>query len=288
MPFYEVRFLKASTGRSNKARIYAYDEDELRHSIKARGNELVSFEVSPEPEATEPQLQYLRSLGVTFSGALTLQEASSLIDNAKSRQQPADAAMRSLLHSLKVEVNRFTSKREAYHRICAALAQRDPIELATWYVYRVYRNNFNRSAGPEITDWCNDRFRQIAEEIVADHKLLRSLIKAREESETGFRWFGTFHSPDGNTYYGDSRSTAVHKHVIATLRRTGLCPDKASTLQNRASYSSSSPAREERDRFTVPAGHSDAIQPGALDKKTGCVLPMLFVLSGIASAYWII
>ncbi|HEV7251473.1 MAG TPA: hypothetical protein VGN93_31230 [Shinella sp.] len=285
MPYYDIRFIKAATGRSNKARTYAYDEAELRQKLARDGDELVSFETAKETEASEAQLNYLRALGVRIAGPLTSPEASSLIDNAKTRQEPADAEMRATLHALRVEVNRFTSRRDAYHRIRQELVRRGPAELAPWYVYRVYRTNFDRAKGDGIRDWNHPEFIRIAGEIRKDEKLLRSLLNASETSASGFRWFGPFHAPNGDTYYGDSRSTAVHKYTIAALREAGLCPAGHVERVN-------APILEKRPvaetRLDLERSSSHASLPPATASRTGCALPVLFAIGTIVGTYWLI
>lgn len=232
MPVFKYRFIKPQTGRQNSASRYAYDEATLRAELAGAGvTELISVEELPAERATDRQIDYLRDLGVTVPPDLTKAEASDLITNATKRRFPMDSKGRALAEYYKIEATRFMSKQSLYSRIAGELRQRgDPVQMAEWFVYRVYRGHFDRTS-PGIETPADTRLREVAEALTGDVSAFSSLRRAYESTEYGFRWFGPFNAPDGYSYDGDSRRTACFKFVHERLVAAALLPDRQKVEQ---------------------------------------------------------
>ncbi|MFN4124462.1 hypothetical protein [Pannonibacter indicus] len=192
---------------------------------------LAKAEIVPEavrqvdaPAASEAQLDYLKSLGVMHPPLLTRAEASALIDNAKRGWHPADGRVHELARHLKVEAPIYASKARVYAAILAAMRTRSDIDLARWYIFRVYRADFNKGAvggfeSPELP-----LFQRGAEALCSEERVLASLQRAADASQTEWRWFGSFVGDQGITQTGDSRQTAAYKFARKFLLDNGVRP----------------------------------------------------------------
>ncbi|UFW79992.1 hypothetical protein [Rhizobium sp. SU303] len=224
MPRFNYRFTKASTGRANKASRSAYDEAELRAALSLEGIQPIDVEMEPPEASTERQTDYLRDLGVSWSGSLTKHEASDLITNAQERKSPMQPSLGRLARHYRVEVTRYTSKESLYRRICSQVSSNsDGRELAEWFTYRVYRTGCDRH-GAMIDHPGDDRLRTATNALLQDDAGMRSLWRAARETDSGFRWFGSFEGDDGQRITGDSRNTACFKLAYGELLRAGLVP----------------------------------------------------------------
>jgi len=261
MPDYQFRFIKSETGRKNIGRKYAYDEAELFEILAKEGVVPIEVEALPARMVTEPQLAYLSNLGVSVPPALTLEEASDLIDNAKGRHAPVGLDGHALARRFRVEVTKYVSKRSLYKRITNSCAQaEDPYELALWFTYRVYRANFDRTKSPQ-SGLDDPRLQLIARDLVADVSSLRSLKKAAASPfSTGFRWFGQMRAPNGETHTGESRGTACFKFAHGRLSALGLVPAQPKSDKEVARAIKRSSTPEEKARMSdVPAARSGCL-----------------------------
>jgi len=245
MPGYSYTFINPATGRLNTRKGHAYDEAELREGLRLKGIEPVSLDELPQRPATGPQIEYLRSLGVRVPSGLLITEASSLIENAKGKLEPAGKRDREIADLLRVEINKYSSKSEIYKHVLNALQERPVAHLAAWYAYRVYRSSISgsrRKGGPMPDADC---FRVIGEDMALDERALRSLLKAANETDyCAFRWFGQFVTPDGATLQGDSNRTYAYQFARNALIETGLLAqmksgEAASKEQNGSWFSTS-------------------------------------------------
>lgn len=218
MAEFEYRFVKATTGRVNKGRVGAYDEEEARAILLSRGITVSEIEKLPPDLATERQLDFLRDLGGVAPPGTTKREASDLIDNAQFKRIPAPPALRPIATRYRVEITQYTSKENLYRAVVSTLrANRDLKALAEWYAFRVYRSGCQRQASGVLVLPSDPRFAEVAEEILADVSLVASLQREAERTSTGFRWFGQYR---GNQ--GDSDRTAVFRFTATALASKAL------------------------------------------------------------------
>lgn len=221
VPVFEYRFVNPSTGRKRKGARRAFDQDQL---IELLGRENVyPDEVTEvaEPPPTEPQMELMRDRGIGFPIDVTKAEASNLITNYFDRREVADATDFDLAEALRVETSRFASKATLYRWILADMVRRGPEDLATWYVYRVYRDAYDRD-GPGIRDPLDSRFVQIGAAIAADRRLRTSLSRAATQSRVHFRYFGEYTTPDGVDLHGDGDRSEVYKFALDEIAALGL------------------------------------------------------------------
>lgn len=223
MAYFSYRYRKPSTGKINKGRRSAYDVDELRSMLAADGIEEIQDIVrEPDMPATHAQLGYLRDLGVRWDGNLDIREASDLIDLTKSGRSIAGGYERGLAHFFKTEATRFASKATIYDRIAQTLVEKgDAFGLAKWYVFRVYRDGFDRKFGPGLENPDDPSLVSIARALVDDDRLIRSVLREAPEAR-GWRWFGRYVAPDGAEHHGASRKTAAYEFVRSRLFMKGM------------------------------------------------------------------
>lgn len=245
MPEFKFRYIKRSTGRANSATLSAFDEAHLKEILSGNEEvaELLDVTVLSAPEATDRQLAYMADLGVRPSRALSIREASDLIDNAQSRRQPASDDDRMLAARYRIETTEFTSKAVIFQRILVKVSG-DPVSLSRFFVYRVYRDALGDERTGAITDPNHPLFEEIAAALRADPSTIQSLQRQAKTSTTAFRWFGDIAGRDGVLLRGDSTATAAFKAAVAGLSQNGLY--SVNRRENSGRRSSSSRASSER------------------------------------------
>ncbi|PZR77897.1 MAG: hypothetical protein DI537_42685 [Stutzerimonas stutzeri] len=218
MARFEYRFVKASTGRTNKGSGTAYSQAELIADLGRKGIEPFDIVEVPLPPATEAQLDYMRDLEIPVVAGLDIREASDLITNKLEGLQPGSDADRRMAETFEIETTRFTSKDRIYGAIVRNLRARDDkSELARWYAYRVYRSNRERARGGLLTDPFDPRFEDVGKSLLSDSAALKSLTTAASSTLHDFRWFGKFNGREG-----DSTRTIAYKATDAALVSVGL------------------------------------------------------------------
>jgi hypothetical protein len=219
MPEFEVAFREK--GRLKRRKRAVFDEAELLEWLACEGIAAESIkQLVPRP-ATDPQLAYLADLKVRVTRPLTLDEASDLISNAKKGREPADAQTREVARKMRVEVTDFASKSKIYYLVLDKVRQGPVKDLARWYVYRLYRAEFNKGRIGGLDDPFDPMFDSIADAICANPQLVSSLKRAASSSSNAWRWFGEYKSPDGELHNGESRRTAVYSYVRDGLKAAG-------------------------------------------------------------------
>lgn len=221
MPNFEYTFVNPATGRTNRRARRAYDEEALREALAQEAIVPATVSLLAEEPATGPQLDYLAKLGIGIPGPLSKDEASALITNRLERREIAAPEDFVVAKELRVEVPRFCSKKELYARIFAAMQQRSVEDQSRWYLYRVYRNNFDRKAAG-IGSPNDVQMRMLARQLAQGDEFCRSLRRVSAASQTHFRWFGKFRSPDGVEHLGDGVDSAAYRIAHDALTGAGL------------------------------------------------------------------
>lgn len=272
MPEYTVKYLNKKTNRLNKIKKYAYDEETLIASLVDEGIDAKEILLNEPKLATAAQIRYLHELGDDDFPGMTLEEASDLIENAIHKREPTDKAGVEIAKIYNIPITAFTSKDKIYKKVLLTVQNRSTLELAKWFVFRVLRANFDRSAGTSIS--LNDSIVQaIANEILADKNLVKSLERASRESSTGFRWFGSFVSSNGREYTGDSKRTGVYKYTYERLANEGFIVSSGRKTEN----------NEETDSALITTSHIKDKQEVSLIKRMSKgflkILLFLFIAS---------
>lgn len=224
MKEFSYKFMNAKTGRLNTGRIVAYDQEEFERILQEKGHEniqdLNELSVAERP-ATEAQLAYLAHLGGNSQEDITLREASDMITNLQENRKPAEQKDRNLAHYYKIPVTRYTNKDAIYRLITQTLTdpKRD-VDLIQWYLYRVYRNCFDRNRAADFSHPKHPALKRMATELATDKSVTKSIRTEANKGET-FRWFGTFTTARGSQYSGASRATLAYRVARKMLVEQG-------------------------------------------------------------------
>lgn len=220
--YFEYEFKKVSTGRRSKRNRYAVDEAGLRAALAhdQQVGEVFSVRLGEAIPASDAQLDYLRDLiGRLPKAGLSMLEASDLITNAKDLRHPADERDRRLAERFGADFTNYSSRAAIFDRITSKWI--DEVHLARWFVYRVYRDGFDRGAVDGVDDPDHEVLAGIAAEMVSSRDLWLSLYDAAGASFCGFRWFGALPTPEGVHIIGDHEGEA-YEFVASRLDVMGL------------------------------------------------------------------
>jgi hypothetical protein len=228
LPRYECRITKSSTGRANKRVLSGWNEAAVRDVLLAEKDvsEILSIKRIVEP-ASQAQLDYLRDLTGAMPSGLEMREASDLIDNALRRWAPGNERDRSVAAHFNLDVSRYASKASIFRQVTVYLSElADSLQLAQWYVYRVYRQAKNRgSVGDDL--WLDaPKIRDIANAMLRDGAVVESLRRAAKDQSCGFRWFGAMSMPDGTIVNGESDRTKAYEFARKALQASGLIDNR--------------------------------------------------------------
>jgi hypothetical protein len=230
MLIFEFAYKKQSTGRINRAVRYAMSEGSHREVLAHDSDigEILSCEQRKPLPATDAQINYLKDLMRSIPSGINVTEASDLIDNAKEKREPGSFLDRQLAQRFGVEFSRYTSKAKIFTFITHKVKQnKDPLDLAIWFVYRVYRDGFDRNSSMPISEPDDDRLRAIAVDLTKTPYDVNILREAAEYSSKGFRWFGDLVNADGSIIYGDDDESQAYKMVASKLENAGLIDRKS-------------------------------------------------------------
>lgn len=226
MVLFEYEFKKKSTGRRNKRTRYARGEEGLRRAIlhDPEVGEILSVAVARMPAASQAQLDYLRDLTGRVPPGLTMLEASDLITNALEKRVPAEEADRILAERFGAPFTRFSNRKTLFERITGS--DLDDRNLAIWFVYRVYRDAFDRTMRSGIDNPDDSRLTSIAGALVSNADVMASLRRMQENTQTGFRWFGDLQMEAGELIAGDDASSIAYEYAANLLEAVHLIDRK--------------------------------------------------------------
>lgn len=226
MILFEYEFRKKSTGRRNKRTRYARGQEALRRALShdPEVSEIISVSVAPMPAASQAQLDYLRDLTGGAPPGLSMLEASDLITNALEKRVPADERDRLLAERFGAPFTRFSNRKAIFERITRS--DLDDRNLAIWFVYRVYRDAFDREARSGIDNPDDSRLISVADALVRNPEAMASLRRMKGETQTGFRWFGNLQAEAGQLIAGDDASSIAYEQAANLLEAVHLIDRK--------------------------------------------------------------
>lgn len=149
---------------------------------------------------SERQLNYLKDLGVVIPEGITNIDASCMISRAMGEDSlgSPSASLIALANGFNLQYSAFVGEKELFALI---VSQKNDRNRAALYVYGVARAMCGLSFGNMLEDPEVDRYYSIADKIVADPALLKSLKDRTPED-----------------YKKPYRGTAVYKAVITNLK----------------------------------------------------------------------
>lgn len=128
--------------------------------------------------ATEAQIDYATSLGLSFPATITKLEMRDLLDSHLGEDPRAPAWLIQYSSQVGATFTRYSGTALQYARVAATLASRSDVELAAWLIYHVCRKAAGRGVENDPRQFCSPEFaRWAATQLVADASALRSLKK---------------------------------------------------------------------------------------------------------------
>ena len=224
MPLYEVKGKGKDTGRKRKRTYSAANELEAKRLAEVDGTLVDEItEMPPEPP-TERQLDYAKDLGISIPANASKDDVSDLISLKVDRDRPATERHKNFGRMYNLEFSDFIGKKRLFSRIQFALsASGREKELLSWFTFRVYRGLFYGSENAPISKPDDPIIEEIAEELVTDEKVIKSV---RRYNGSDLIWFGTWTSPDGYVHTGGSKRTEAYKQVSSMLKERVTFPTK--------------------------------------------------------------
>lgn len=237
MPSYEIKGKGKDTGRKRRRIYSAPNEVEARQLAEDDGTLVEEVtEIPPEPP-TERQLGYAKDLAISIPATATKDDLSDLISLKVDRDKPATERHKNFGRIYGLEFTNYIGKKALFDRIQAALVTpgREK-ELLSWFTFRVYRGLAGGADSAPIASPNDPTIEEIAEELVADEKIIKS-VRRYEGSE--LVWFGEWTSPDGYVHTGGSNRTAAYKQTSSLLKQRAKLPEKprkrsSSSVQQRS------------------------------------------------------
>ncbi len=216
MPNYSIEGKGKDTGRKRRRIYLAANESEARRLAEEDGTLVESIsELPPEPP-TERQLEYAKDLGINIPSDATKASISDLISLKVEKDKPSTARHRAFAEQYGIDVTKYIGKKALFDRIHASLStQGRENELLAWFAFRVYRELTNGADDAPIDDPGNPLFHAIADELVSDEKIIKSIRRYRGRD---LIWFGEWTAPDGGLHTGGSNRTMAYKQVASLLR----------------------------------------------------------------------
>ncbi|BBO87021.1 hypothetical protein [Desulfosarcina ovata] len=222
MPRYEIQGKGKDTGRKRKRTYSAASESEARQLAEEDGTLIEEVtEIPPDPP-TQRQIDYAKDLGISIPANATKDDVSDLISLKVDRDKPSTERHKKFARAYGIEFTDYIGKKALFNRIQAALVSpgREK-KLLSWFTFRVYRELISGADNAPIDAPDDPIIEEIAEELVTDEKILKS-VRRYEGSE--LIWFGEWTSPDGYVHTGGSNRTAAYKQVSSMLKERAQFP----------------------------------------------------------------
>jgi hypothetical protein len=221
-----LREHKSKESGQKRKRIYSTaPKSEARRLTKNDGILVEEVTELPPDPPTDRQLEYAKDLGISIPPDATKDDLSDLISLKVDKDQPSTERHREFVKKYGIELTEFVGKKALFDRIQAALvAPGREKELLSWFTFRVYRELAKSAANAPIQGPDDQTIQEIAEELVSDEKIVKS-IRRYEGRE--LIWFGEWTSPDGYVHTGGSNRTVAYKQVLSLLKEKAIFPEKS-------------------------------------------------------------
>lgn len=201
---YEIAGVGDVSGRKRKTVVEAIDEEEARRLAHVAGIRAEVVTRLPEPLATDRQKNYARDLGIEFDDGVTIKQMSYLISAAA--EEPATPYQLRVAERLDLEFSKYAFKSSEYiNNVVQARLGHDSRDyyavVAGSYVYSVARYmNKERWDDPMHAAISQEKVQQIAEKILADERVLKSILRQTESRRIGILHFEEGVSKDTLAY----------------------------------------------------------------------------------------
>lgn len=216
MPKYKISGKSRESGRKRVITHQAIDEISAKAYAEGLGIDVVELIQLPEDPPTERQIEYAGSLGIDIPNACTKSELSDLISVVVDKDKPCDTRHFDFAKIYAVDCTRYIGKKLLFDKIQEELIKPgNELNMISWFSFRVYRELVSGKINPELDDPRNTIFMSIAQELISDDKVIKSIKKY---SGRNLIWFGEWTSPGGHLMSGGSIQTIAYKTVSKILR----------------------------------------------------------------------
>jgi hypothetical protein len=216
MPKYKISGKSRDSDRKRVITHQGINEISARAHAEGEGIDVVEIIQLPEETPTERQIEYAVSLGINIPNGATKSELSDLISMAVDKDKPSDARHLQFAKFYGVDFTRYIGKKLLFDRIQEELIKPgNELNMISWFAFWVYRELVSGKINPELDDPRNAIFISIAQELVSDEKIIKSV---KRYNGRDLIWFGEWTSPSGYLMSGGSIQTMAYKTVSKILR----------------------------------------------------------------------
>lgn len=226
MSYFDVQGYGKSTVRKRTRRYFGRTKEEAINAAAADGtlvetiNEVPDAAPVAEP-ATDRQISYARSLGLSFPPDITMREMSDLLSRHLDGDGPPSEVLRMYAESQGLVVSRYIGKNKLLRMLGASFSSRGDQQYAEWFVYHVWKElAAERWDAPTSSALPQHAAMQVASALAADERMMKSI---RRYDPAEFYDFGVNTDADGYTEEGGSKSTIAYREAAMMLKNlTGL------------------------------------------------------------------
>lgn len=216
MPKYKISGKSRGSSRKRVITHQAINKISARVHAEGEGIDVTEIIQLPEEPPTERQIEYAVSLGINIPNGSTKSELSDLIRVATDKDKPSDARHINFAKIYGLYCTRYIGKKLLFDRIQEELIKPgNELNLISWFAFRVYRELVSGKINPELDDPRNAIFMSIAQELISDDKVIKSI---KRYTGRDLIWFGEWTSPSGYLMSGGSIQTIAYKTVSKILR----------------------------------------------------------------------
>jgi hypothetical protein len=216
MPKYKVIGKSRETGRKRSITHQAIDETAAKVQAENDGIDVLEIVKLPEDPPTERQIEYAQKLGIIIPFGATKDELSNLISTAVDKDKPCNPRHVEFANMYRVNCTKYVGKKLLFDRIQDELIKPgNELNMISWFAFRVYRQLVSGIINPELDDPRNFIFISIAQELVSDENVIKSIKRYKGRD---LIWFGDWTSPNGYLMCGGSVQTIAYKTVSKRLK----------------------------------------------------------------------
>jgi hypothetical protein len=238
MPKYKITGKSRESRRKRVITHQAIDETTAKVHAESEGIDVLEIILLPEETPTERQIDYAISLGIEIPKDATKNELSDIISMSVDKDKTSDIRHIEFAKIYGVDCTKYIGKKLLFDRIQNELIKPgNELNMLSWFVFRVYRELVSGKINPELDDPRNAIFMSIAQELISDDKVIKSI---KRYTGRDLIWFGEWTSSSGYLMSGGSIQTVAYKTVSKILRdKLSLNAKTYTSNENKSKHDSS-------------------------------------------------
>lgn len=233
---YEIIGVGKKTNRNRKRVYRAESEDAAKLLAEKDGTLPESINLLPPELASEDQLSYAKSLGISISKNSTRDQMSYLISSKTEVPATNEQINYAIKLGIKFYEYDFKSKVAIQHKLNSLFGHNSPsynAELAKWYVHSIARYLTKGNwPTPDKSKIPENIVEETVRKLTEDEKSFKSFLRQMEyEDPFEMIGFGQITDENGRSHEGASRNTAAYK-LVSKLLRENLSINKTRKISN--------------------------------------------------------